>query len=180
MVCGKIKAGPFLNWRCLSGSVDVSNSNYVPGEGPGDAAVMLIGQNPGQEEVKQHKPFVGSSGKYLDSVLFKNGIDRKNLYITSVVKLATPRNRKPTSEEIVNWMPQLMAEIKRLKPRTIVLMGTVAWETPRLRGIRYIETYHPAAAMRFPSARKRFERDMATLHEFIQEDSDEIGGTRGH
>jgi uracil-DNA glycosylase len=42
-------------------------------------------------------------------------------------------------------------------------MGRVAWKTPRFEGIRYIETYHPAAAMRFPGARDRFERDMKEL-----------------
>lgn len=44
-----------------------------------------------------------------------------------------------------------------MKPDFAVLMGKIAWKTPRLAGIEYIETYHPAAAMRFPGARKRFE-----------------------
>ncbi|MGA1796796.1 MAG: archease [bacterium] len=48
-------------------------------------------------------------------------------------------------------------EIREVKPDFAVLMGKIAWKTPRLAGIEYIETYHPAAAMRFPGARKRFE-----------------------
>ena len=135
----------------------------VLGEGPSHAEIMLVGQNPGREEVKQGKPFVGRSGKYLNTVLIKNNIDRSKLYITSVVKQSTPRNRKPTEQEIRYWMPYLADEIKRIKPKTIFLMGEVAWKTPRFEGIEYIETYHPAAAMRFPKARKRFERDFRKL-----------------
>lgn len=72
----------------------------VLGEGPRHAEIMLVGQNPGKEEVKLGKPFVGRSGKYLNTVLNKNNIDRSKLYITSVVKQSTPRNRKPTEQEI--------------------------------------------------------------------------------
>ena len=132
-------------------------------EGPKDARVMLIGQNPGQKEVEQRRPFVGRSGKYLDRVLREKGIERKALYITAVVKEPTPGNRKPTAEEIKRWMPWLVREIEEVAPEIVVLMGKVAWETPRFAGIRYIETYHPAAAMRFPKVRRRFEDDMETL-----------------
>jgi uracil-DNA glycosylase len=138
-------------------------STVVAGEGPRTAEIMLIGQNPGREEAKQGRPFVGRSGRYLDMVLARNNLDRSKLYITSVVKETTPGNRKPTPEEIERWMPYLVQEIRRVKPKTIVLMGTVAWRTPRLQGIHYIETYHPAAAMRFPKARDKFERDFGRL-----------------
>ena len=140
-----------------------SDSQIVFGEGPVDAKIMFIGQNPGKEEGKQGKPFVGRSGRYLNEVLAKNEIDRKKLYITSVVKQITPRNRKPTSQEINYWMPYLIEEINRIKPRVILLMGQVAWMTPRFENIRYIETYHPAAAMRFPKIRKKFENDIREL-----------------
>jgi uracil-DNA glycosylase len=138
-------------------------------EGPKDARVMLIGQNPGQKEVEQRRPFVGRSGKYLDRVLREKGIERKALYITAVVKEPTPGNRKPTAEEIKRWMPWLVREIEEVAPEIVVLMGKVAWETPRFAGIRYIETYHPAAAMRFPKVRRRFEDDMETLRRAIEE-----------
>lgn len=137
--------------------------DIVLGEGPNLAEIMLVGQNPGKEEIKRGKPFVGRSGKYLDIVLVKNNIDRSKLYITSVVKQSTPGNRKPTEKEIRHWMPYLIDEIKRIKPKIIFLMGEVAWRTPRFRGIKYIKTYHPAAAMRFPNARERFERDFQKL-----------------
>lgn len=136
---------------------------FVAGEGPQNAEIMLIGQNPGGEEARQRRPFVGRSGRYLDSVLRKNNIDRSRLYITSVVKETTPGNRKPTAREISYWMPYLLEEIRQVEPRVVVLMGEVAWKTPRLGNIRYIETYHPAAAMRFPRAREKFENDFSKL-----------------
>jgi uracil-DNA glycosylase family 4 len=135
----------------------------VAGEGPPNARVMLIGQNPGAEEAKKGRPFVGRAGKYLDKVLRDNHIDRSTLYITSVVKETTPGNRKPTAQEVSYWMPYLLEEIRRVKPKIVVLMGKVAWETPRLENIKYLETYHPAAAMRFPKVRKKFEDDFKKL-----------------
>jgi len=137
--------------------------DFVAGEGPRDAEIMLVGQNPGKEEARVGRPFVGRSGKFLDQALKKHGIDRKRLYITSVVKCSTPGNRKPTAKEIREWMPYLLEEISQIKPKTVVLMGEVAWKTPRSEGIKYIETYHPAAAMRFPAARGRFEEDFKKL-----------------
>jgi DNA polymerase len=124
---------------------------------------MLVGQNPGREEVKQGRPFVGRAGQYLNRVLQKKGLDRSKLYITAAVKEPTPGNRKPKADEIKRWMPCLEAEIQRVKPDLIVLMGQVAWKTPRFEGIAYMETYHPAAAMRFPKIRDRFEKDMDKL-----------------
>jgi DNA polymerase len=137
-------------------------------EGPENAAVMLIGQNPGREEVAQNRPFVGRSGKYLDGVLQKKGIDRKQLYLTCVVKEPTPGNKKPSVEQIARWLPCLEKEIKKIQPRIIVLMGKIAWHTPRIQGVEYIETYHPAAAMRFPKIKQPFERDIETLRGCMQ------------
>lgn len=135
----------------------------VVGEGPTNARIMLVGQNPGSEEAKQGKPFVGRAGQYLNGVLDRNRINRDRLYITSVVKETTPENRQPTVREIRYWMPYLLDEIRQVKPDIVVLMGKVAWQTPRFEGINYIETYHPAAAMRFPRAREKFERDFKKL-----------------
>ncbi len=135
----------------------------VAGEGSQNPQIMLIGQNPGSEEARQGRPFIGKSGKYLDTVLKKNHIDRSKLYITNVVKEKTPGNRKPTAQEISHWMPYLLEEIRQVKPEIVVLMGKVAWETPRFEGIEYIETYHPAAALRFPKAREKFENDFAKI-----------------
>lgn len=135
----------------------------VIGEGPVPARIMLIGQNPGAEEQKTGRPFVGRSGKYLNKVLSANGMNREDIFITSVVKCPTVANRKPTDREIKGCLPLLMQQIKEVKPQLIVLMGAVAWNTPRLSGIDYVQTYHPAAAMRFPKIRTKFEADFKII-----------------
>lgn len=132
-------------------------------EGSKNARIMLVGQNPGREEVKQRRPFVGRTGKYLKRVLSAKGLDWTKLYVTAVVKEPTPGNRMPNARETERWMPVLVEEIKKIKPRIVLLMGRLAWKTPRSEGIEYMETYHPSAAMRFPQIRKKFERDISAL-----------------
>ena len=137
--------------------------NAVPGEGPLDAKVMLVGQNPGAEEDKTGRPFVGRAGKFLNKVLAKNGFNREDLFITNIVKHTSPKNRKPLPDEIAACAPYLEEHIKIIKPKIVVLMGTVAWQAPRVEGVEYVETYHPSAAMRFTKMRKRFEEDFSAL-----------------
>jgi uracil-DNA glycosylase len=137
--------------------------NIVLDEGNSKAKIMLVGQNPGKEEDRLKKPFVGKSGKFLDKILEENKIKRKNLYITSVVKLKTPKNRKPNRDEIDFFMPYLIEKIKIIKPKIVVLMGEIAWKIPKIKGISYIKTYHPAAAMRFPKIRKKFGKDFKKI-----------------
>jgi len=135
----------------------------VPGEGPPRARMMLVGQNPGSEEAKQGRPFVGPAGKYFDRVLAQNGIPRDEVYITNAVKETTLRNRKPTVGEMCRWAPELEEEMDRVQPRVVVLMGVVAQSVARRAGVRYIETPHPAAALRFPWLRRDFEAALAVL-----------------
>jgi uracil-DNA glycosylase family 4 len=135
----------------------------VPGEGPATAKMMLVGQNPGAEEDKTGKPFVGRAGKFLNKILAKNGIRREDVFVTNIVKHLSPENRKPLPDEIEACAPYLEAQIKTVKPKIVVLMGTVAWQAPRVDGITYVETYHPSAAMRFTKMRKRFEEDFNVL-----------------
>ena len=151
--------------NCYKNTPEVGR--IVLGEGPPGADIMLIGQNPGAEEDKQGRPFVGRSGKYLNKVLAENNIKRETLFITSVVKYKTPGNRKPTKKEIEDCLPLLIEQIKSIKPKLIVLMGEAAWQTPRLEGVQYMETYHPAAAMRFPGIRAKFETDFQRLGRMI-------------
>ncbi|MFP4128223.1 MAG: uracil-DNA glycosylase family protein [Desulfonatronovibrio sp.] len=144
---------------------------FVEGEGPLEAEIMLIGQNPGQEENKTGRPFVGRSGRYLDQTLESFGLNRDNLFLTSIVKCKTPGNRKPTQKEIQVSIPYLVRQIKTIKPSVIVLLGRVAWNTPRFDSIKYIETYHPAAAMRFPRIRKKYLNDFRKISELLRRTS---------
>jgi DNA polymerase len=137
--------------------------NAVPGEGSFHAKIMLVGQNPGAEEDKTGRPFVGRAGKFLNAVLNRNGINREDLFITNVVKHKTPKNMVPKPDEIATCMPYLTCQINAIKPDIVVLMGSVAWQVPRDKGVVYVETYHPSAAMRFPKMRKKFEEDFNAL-----------------
>jgi uracil-DNA glycosylase family 4 len=141
--------------------------NGVPGEGPLNAKVMLVGQNPGAEEDKTGKPFVGKAGKFLNRVLAKNGINREELFVTNLVKHVTPKNRKPLPDEIAACAAYLEAQVNVIKPKIVVLMGAVAWQAPRVKGVNYVETYHPSAAMRFTKIRKKFEEDFRVLKELL-------------
>jgi uracil-DNA glycosylase family 4 len=135
----------------------------VPGEGPANAELMLVGQNPGAEEAKTGKPFIGRAGKFLNKVLAKNGIRREEVFVTNIVKHLSPENRKPLPDEIEACASYLEEQIKTVKPKIVVLMGKVAWQAPRVEGVTYVETYHPSAAMRFTKMRKRFEEDFNAL-----------------
>ena len=139
----------------------------VPGEGPSDAKVMLVGQNPGAEEDKTGRPFVGRAGKFLNKVLAENGFNREELFITNLVKHTSPKNRKPLPDEIEACAPYLEEQIKTIKPKLVVLMGTVAWQAPRLEGVEYAKTVHPSAAMRFTKMRKRFEEEFAASKKLL-------------
>ena len=158
--------------RCKKCNLWQGAINAVPGEGPAMAKAMLLGQNPGAEEDKTGRPFVGRSGRYLDSVLVKNGINRKDLFITGVVKHVTPKNRRPSDAEIYACLPHVMKQIMIIKPRIIFLMGEVARTVPRWEGIKYIETCHPAAAMRFPKYRRIFEDDFRKFYDAYSRISD--------
>ena len=139
----------------------------VPGEGPLHAKLMFVGQNPGAEEDKTGKPFVGRAGKFLNKVLTENGINREETFITNIVKHVTPQNRKPLSDEIQACAPYLTAQINLIKPKVVVLMGAVAWQTPKVEGVEYVETVHPSAAMRFTKMRKRFLEDFKQLKKLL-------------
>lgn len=141
----------------------------VPGEGPTNAQVMLVGQNPGAEEDKVGKPFVGRAGKFLNKILTQNGIERQQLFVTNIVKHTSPSNRKPFQDEIEACLPYLTGQIEIIKPKIVVLMGAVAWQAARVDGVEYIETVHPSAAMRFTKMRNRFEADFKSLSKRLHE-----------
>lgn len=135
----------------------------VAGEGPANAKVMLVGQNPGAEENATGRPFIGRAGKFLTKVLAENGIKRGDVFITNIVKHTSPQNRKPFPDEVAACIPYLNMQINMIKPKIIVLLGASAKGTPRLEGIEYIEIIHPSAAMRFNKMKDKFTGQIAEL-----------------
>jgi uracil-DNA glycosylase family protein len=108
----------------------------VFGEGPKNAPIMLVGEQPGDYEDVVGKPFVGPAGKIMDRALAEAGIDRKEVYITNAVKHFKwePRgkrrlHKKPNSREIAACRPWLEAELRLVKPNLVVVLGATAAQT---------------------------------------------------
>lgn len=108
-------------------------TQVVFGEGPPSARVVMVGEQPGDQEDKQGKPFVGPAGKLLDKALDAAGISRSDIYITNAVKhfKFTERgkrriNSKPNSLEISACRPWLDAEIAAVRPEIVVCLGATA------------------------------------------------------
>src|SRR5580765_5041154 len=105
----------------------------VFGEGKATAPVMMVGEQPGDKEDLQGRPFVGPAGAVLDKALAAAGIDRSDVYVTNIVKHFKwePRgkrrlHKKPNALEISACRPWLGAEIKVVKPQVVVLLGATA------------------------------------------------------
>ncbi len=131
----------------------------VPGEGPSQAEIMLVGEAPGNEEDRTGRPFIGRAGTLLNLALDQAGLTREEVYITSVIKCRPPKNRKPKVNEIRRCLPYLWSQMELIGPRLVCLMGNVAIQAilgingvTELHGKifqnRYLITFHPAAALR--------------------------------
>ncbi len=139
---------------------------FIPGEGPKNAKIMLIGEAGGEQEEKLGRPFVGRAGKFLDKQLEKFGFDRKKLYITNVVKRRC--FGPPTDKEIKAYLPILKKEIAEIEPKIIVLLGkTASRNVPVTGNYTFIELPHPSAAMRFTKMRIKFEKGMNELKKLL-------------
>jgi uracil-DNA glycosylase len=160
----------------------------VFGEGRPRARIMLIGEQPGDQEDKEGRPFVGPAGRLMDKLLIDAGIDRKKVYVTNVVKHFKwePRgkrriHKKPNTKEIGSCRPWLEAEIAAIEPAAIVCLGATAAQALLGRGFRVttqhgkfvesplaphvIGTIHPSAILRAPDEKTRHEQEM----QFVQD-----------
>ena len=152
----------------------------VFGEGATSARVVLVGEQPGDQEDRQGRPFVGPAGRLLDRALAEAGLERKTVYLTNAVKHFNfePRgkfrlHKRPPAMAIKACRPWLDAELEVLEPEVLVLMGATAAQailgakfrvsTGRgkiIRGSiapRVIATLHPSAILRAPDSRARDE-----------------------
>lgn len=164
--------------KCRGCDLYAHATQAVFGEGPKSADIVLIGEQPGDEEDRQGHPFVGPSGKLLDRALVDAGIDRSLVYITNAVKHFKFEERgkrrlhkKPNGIEIRACQPWLEAEINLLQPEIIVCLGATAAQTifggtyrlTKERGqfvqnawARYVtSTVHPSAVLRAPDEEQR-------------------------
>lgn len=149
----------------------------MPGEGPEDAEVMVVGEAPGRFEDEQGRPFVGRAGQLLDEVLAEAGLARAEVFITNVVKARPPGNRDPTKAEVEHWMPVLEQQLALIAPRLVVPLGrhALAHFAPGARigeahgralaqrGRELFPLYHPAAALRSTTLRETLFADARAL-----------------
>ncbi|HXV91609.1 MAG TPA: uracil-DNA glycosylase [Gemmatimonadales bacterium] len=146
-----------------------SRTHTVPGEGPPDARLVVVGEGPGRTEDETGRPFVGKAGELLTRILAAIDLPRDRVYICNVVKCRPPENRVPQFDEIAACVPYLFRQIELLRPKVILAMGGTAAQTMlnskqslsamrdhvhRFRGIPVIVTYHPAALLRNPNWKK--------------------------
>jgi DNA polymerase len=123
------------------------STQTVFGEGAPNAKIMFVGEQPGDQEDLEGRPFVGPAGKLLDTALADVGIERKKVYVTNAVKHFKwePRgkrriHKKPNAAEIAACRPWLEAEIAALRPKIIVLLGATAAQS--LLGLDFRVTQH--------------------------------------
>jgi DNA polymerase len=166
--------------RCTACPLYKDATATVFGEGREDARLMLVGEQPGDEEDRAGRPFVGPAGRLLDELLAEAGVPRGELYITNAVKhfkfVPAPRGKrrlhqKPSYGEVTACKPWLEAEVAHVRPQVILALGATAGQaflgaTFRLtralggtsvlpEGPRLVATYHPSAILRMPDPEAR-------------------------
>ena len=163
--------------RCRLGSIA---SQGVPGEGPPRARIMLVGEQPGDEEDVRGRPFVGPAGRLLRRALDEAGIADRDVFVTNAVKhfsfeLRGKRriHKTPAQREVAACHVWLAEEIAAVLPRVIVALGATALGAVMGRritigeareaalvapgGAALVATYHPSAALRAPDEARRHE-----------------------
>jgi uracil-DNA glycosylase len=158
-------------------------TNFVPGEGPAPAQVMIVGEAPGASEDKQGRPFVGRAGKLLDELLGVAGLQREEVFITNVLKARPPGNRDPRADEVLHSMPWLEAQLALVRPRLLVPLGRHALahfasgeKISEVHGTLVIARarsvfpmYHPAAALHAKGLRDTLFDDAKALSRALSE-----------
>jgi uracil-DNA glycosylase len=164
---------------CTACDLHKTGTQTVFGEGTKNAEVMFVGEQPGDQEDLQGKPFVGPAGQLFDKALQEAGIDRSQVYVTNVVKHFkwTGRGKrrihqKPNWSEIAACRPWLEAELDVVQPRVLVCLGATAaqsllgrdFRVSRQRGVpvdselaeHVVATVHPSSILRADEREREF------------------------
>lgn len=176
----------YQTWEELEKSIENCNKcklcsrrkNIVFGTGNKNADIMFIGEGPGADEDEQGIPFVGKAGKLMNMALEGLGIDRESIYIANIVKCRPPENRNPEDEEADACLDYLRNQVLLVKPKIIVLLGSVALKNIlgkeyaitasrgkwiEKKGILYMPTWHPAALLRDENKKIDFWLDLKKI-----------------
>jgi DNA polymerase len=160
--------------RCTRCDLFLSRTQVVPGAGDAHARVLLVGEAPGASEDREGVPFVGASGRLLDSMLEAAGILREEVYIANVVRCRPPKNRPPRAREIRACAGWLAEQIRLVDPSLVVTLGRFALQhflpdgkITRLQGsvqevdyggrpLSVLPLLHPSAVLRNPDLRPSY------------------------
>lgn len=169
---------------CTKCKLHQNRTNIVLGCGNRNAKVMFIGEGPGADEDIQGEPFVGKAGKLMNQAFKGIGIKREDVYICNVVKCRPPMNRNPEADEISACLDYLRTQVMLVKPKIIVLLGSVALKAilgdevtiTKARGkwvdkkdIKYMPTFHPAALLRDEAKKIDFWNDLMEVKKVSEE-----------
>ena len=150
---------------------------------------MLIGEGPGADEDTQGEPFVGRAGQLMNKAFIGLGIKREEVYIANIVKCRPPQNRNPENDEAVACMDYLRSQVMLVKPKIIVLLGSVALKNIlgneygitasrgkwiEKNGIIYMPTWHPAALLRDETKKIDFWKDLKEAIRRLEEIKKEV------
>lgn len=176
--------------KCNACPLGATRTNLVFGVGNEKAAILFVGEGPGENEDLQGEPFVGKAGQLLDKYLKVIDLDRsKNIYISNIVKCRPPQNRDPKPEEQDVCIEWLRHQTRLIKPKIIVCLGRIAaqklisedfrvtkqhGEFIKKGNILFMGTYHPAALLRNPHNKPDALSDFQKLRDKIKELNIEI------
>lgn len=161
--------------QCRKCRLCENRKNVVFGVGNREADIMFIGEGPGADEDAQGEPFVGKAGKLMNMAFDMLGIKREEVYIANIVKCRPPNNRNPQDDEAENCLDYLRNQVILVKPKIIVLLGSVALKNIlgkeygitasrgkwiEKKGIFYMPTWHPAALLRDENKKIDFIKDL--------------------
>jgi len=169
---------------CNKCKLCTGRKNIVFGAGNKNADIMFIGEGPGADEDIQGEPFVGKAGQLMNKAFEALDIKREDVYIANIVKCRPPQNRNPEQDEANACMDYLRNQVLLVKPKIIVLLGSVALKNIlgeeysitnsrgkwiEKKGILYLPTFHPAALLRDDSKKIDFWRDLKFIKEKLKE-----------
>jgi len=169
---------------CTVCPLHATRTHAVPGDGPVTARVMAVGEAPGESEDHTGRPFVGAAGRLLTQLLEGIGLDRRDLYITNVLKCRPPGNRDPEAAEVAACAHFLDEQIELIRPDVILVLGRhalgrllpgsppISQVHGRLvrRGERvYVPLYHPAAALYEAAKLDTLRADMLRVRGYLDD-----------
>jgi len=154
-----------------------TRTNTVPGEGPKDADIMIVGEAPGFNEDREGRPFIGAAGRLLSELLKNAELTRNDVYITNTIKCRPPDNRDPLPFEMDQCKKYLERQIELINPEIIITLGRFSFnrffpdeaigdsrgKLRKREDKMFYPMYHPAAALRQDRFRKLIEEDMVNL-----------------